>query len=416
MISVEEARAYILKHFKPLEEESVPILDGLDRVLVEDIVSDLNLPPFSNSAMDGYAVRADDIRAASNENPVSLKVIGEIAAGYMPAVDVVDGSAIRIMTGAVLPRGADAVVRFEETSEFVGLKATGKESDQVQVLNAVERGANVRLAGEDIRVGEVIILAGSVLRAPEIGLLAAVGRSHIKVHRRPRVAVLATGDELVALDEPVTPGKIRNSNGYSNTAAVIKAGGIPIQLGIARDTVQDLTSKIHEGIEAKADLFITSAGVSVGDYDIVKDVLNREGKMHFWQVAMKPGKPLAFGLIGGIPILGLPGNPVSAIVSFEVFARPAILTMLGKTRFERPRVNAVLQDDSFNTAGRRNYIRVSVERRDNGYIARTTGEQGSGILSSITRANGLLAMPENVLHLKRGDNVEIYMLDWPEET
>jgi molybdopterin molybdotransferase len=415
MISVEEARAYVLKHFKPLEPEQVPILQALDRALAEDIVSDLDLPPFANSAMDGYAVREEDVRTASKLTPVTLRVVADLAAGYMPRLPVERGMAVRIMTGAVLPPGADTVVRFEETSEAVGLKATGKDSGQVEILNAPARGANTRAAGEDIRRGEVVLKRGSVLRPPEIGLLAAVGRRDVEVHRRPRVAILATGDELVALDEPVTPGKIRNSNEYSNAAAVLKAGGIPIQLGIARDDVGELTRKIHAGLEARADLFITSAGVSVGDYDVVKDVLNREGEMHFWQVAMKPGKPLAFGVIGGVPILGLPGNPVSAIVSFEVFARPAILTMLGKTRFERPRVQATLQEDVHNTAGRRNYIRVTVERKNGEYSARTTGEQGSGILTSITHANGLLAMPEDVMELKSGAHVQVYMLDWPEE-
>jgi molybdopterin molybdotransferase len=415
MISVEEARTYILKHFKPLEPEAVHILQALDRALAEDIVSDVNLPPFANSAMDGYAVRAEDIRGASKDNPVVLRVVADLAAGYMPTVQVEAGAAVRIMTGAVIPPGADTVVRFEETSEAVGLKATGKNRSQVEILNAVERGANVRGAGEDIRQGEVVLRTTSVLRPPEIGLLASVGRERVLVHRRPRVAVLATGDELVAVDEPITPGKIRNSNEYSNAAAVLKAGGTPIQLGIARDNVEDLTRKIREGLDAQADLFITSAGVSVGDYDVVKDVLNREGEMHFWQVSMKPGKPLAFGLIRGVPVLGLPGNPVSAIVSFEVFARPAILTMLGKTRFERPRVEAILQNDAHNTAGRRNYVRVTVERVNGGYTARTTGEQGSGILTSITKANGLLAMPEDVLQYKAGERVRVYMLDWPEE-
>ncbi len=436
MISVEEARAYVLKHFKPLEPERVPILEALDRVLAEDIVSDLNVPPFNNSAMDGYAVLADDIRGATKQSPVTLRVIGDLAAGYMPSQAVEPGTAMRIMTGAVLPPGADTVVRFEETSEAVGQKATGKDSDHVEILNAVERGSNVRAQGEDIHQGEIVLRQGSIVRAPEVGLLASVGCASVLVHRRPRVAILATGDELVAIDEPVTPGKIRNSNGYSNAAAVLKAGGIPIQLGIARDNVEDLTRKIRAGLDAQADLFITSAGVSVGDYDVVKDVLNREGQMHFWQVAMKPGKPLAFGLIGdaqsrsnemvsagegardhasGVPLLGLPGNPVSAIVSFEVFARPAILTMLGKTKFERPTVEAVLQEEVHNTAGRRNYIRVTVEKTSEGYVARTTGEQGSGILTSIVRANGLLAMPEEVLVLPRGARVRVYMLDWPEE-
>lgn len=415
MISVEEARAFILKHFKPLEPERVPLLEALDRVLAEDIVSDVNLPPFNNSAMDGYAVRAEDIRGASKEAPVTLSVIGYIAAGYMPTQTVERGAAMRIMTGAVVPPGADTVVRFEETSEAVGQKATGKDSDRVEIMNAVERGSNVRAAGEDIRQNEVVLKQGTLVRAPEVGLLASVGRKDVMVHRRPRVAVLATGDELVDVGEPVTPGKIRNSNGYANAAAILKAGGVPILLGIARDNIENLTSKIREGLEAHADLFITSAGVSVGDYDIVKDVLNREGEMQFWQVSMKPGKPLAFGLIAGVPLLGLPGNPVSAIVSFEVFARPAILTMLGKTRFDRPSVEAILQDEVHNTAGRRNFIRVTVEKTTDGYIARSTGEQGSGILTSIVRANGLLAMPEDCLLHKRGERVRVYMLDWPEE-
>ncbi|MGB8644102.1 MAG: gephyrin-like molybdotransferase Glp [Anaerolineae bacterium] len=415
MISVEQARAYILAHFKPLEPERVPILDALDRVLVEEIVSDLDVPPFPNSSMDGYAVRAEDIRGAGGATPVRLRVVADLAAGYEPDVAVEAGTAIRIMTGAVLPPGADAVVRFEETSEAVGQKATGKDRAHVDILNAVERGTNVRHAGEDIRKGEVVLHCGDVIRPPEVGLLASIGRATVVVHRRPRVAILATGDELVGIDEPITPGKIRNSNEYANAAAVLRAGGIPVQLGIARDNIDNLTQKLRAGLQAQADLLLTSAGVSVGDYDIVKDVLNREGEMHFWQVAMKPGKPLAFGVIGGVPVLGLPGNPVSANMSFEVFARPAILTMLGKTRFDRVSLEAVLEQEVHNTAGRRNYIRVVVEKTADGYAARTTGEQGSGILMSLVRANGLLIMPEDQLVLPKGARVRVHMLDWPEE-
>jgi molybdopterin molybdotransferase len=417
MISVEEARAYILKHFQPLETERVELLDALDRVLAEDIVSPINVPPHNNSAMDGYAVRAEDIAGASRTNPVRLRVVADLAAGYVPEAKVEPGSAIRIMTGAVVPPGADAVVRFEETSEAVAQKATGKGSDYVEILSAPARGANVRLAGEDIRAGEILLPKGTTLRPAEIGLLASIGCARVPVHRRPRVAILATGDELVDVDEPLTPGKIRNSNEYTNAAAVLKAGGIPIRLGIARDNIEDLTRKIRAGVDAGADLFITSAGVSVGDYDIVKDVLNREGEMHFWQVNMKPGKPLAFGMIGKTPLLGLPGNPVSALVSFETFARPAILTMLGKTKFARPYVMAILQDRAENDAGRRNFIRVHVTRSADGeYIARTTGEQGSGILTSVARANGLLEMPPETREHKPGERVKITMLDYPEES
>lgn len=416
MISVEEARAYILQHFVPLELEYVELLDALDRVLAQDIISPINVPPHNNSAMDGYAVRAADIVGASAQSPTRLRVVADLGAGYVPDVSVGPGTAIRIMTGAVIPPGADTVVRFEETSEAVNQKASGKGSGVVEILNAPGLGSNVRLAGEDIRQNQVILEKGTTLRPSEIGLLASIGASKVGVHRRPRVAILATGDELVPIDAPLTAGKIRNSNEYSNAAAVLKAGGIPVRLGIARDNIADLTQKIREGIDAGADLFITSAGVSVGDYDIVKDVLNTEGEMHFWQVNMKPGKPLAFGVVGKVPLLGLPGNPVSAIISFETFARPAILTMLGKTKFERPQVQAILRDHAENSAGRRNFIRVFVSRNgQDEYVATTTGEQGSGILTSVTRANGLLEMAPDVLEYKSGDRVKITMLDYPEE-
>jgi molybdopterin molybdotransferase len=277
----------------------------------------------------------------------------------------------------------------------------------------------MRNAGEDIRLGEVVFPKGTVVRAAEIGVMASLGKKLVSVHRRPRVAILATGDELVAIDEPITPGKIRNSNEYSNAAAVLKAGGIPIQLGIARDNIDDLTSKIRAGLDANVDLFLTSAGVSVGDYDIVKEVLNAEGEMHFWQVRMKPGKPLAFGILRArseknVPLLGLPGNPVSAMISFEVFARRAILTMLGKTKFDRPTVRAELLEDIKNDAQRRNFIRVVVEKRGSGYVARSTGEQGSGILTSVARANGLVVVSEDVPYVRKGETVEVQMLDMPE--
>ena len=417
MISVEEALSYILKHFAPLEPDRVSLIESLDRVLTEDIVSEMDVPPFNNSAMDGYAVRAEDIASATQEYPVTLRVVGDVAAGYVAKRAVEPGSAMRIMTGAPMPLGADAVVRFEETSEGVESRGAGKNNDNVQILHAVKRGDNMRHAGEDIHAGEIVLPKGMVVRPAEIGVMASLGKKFVSVHRRPRVAILATGDELVAIDEPIAPGKIRNSNEYTNAAAVQRAGGIPIRLGIARDNIADLTAKIRAGLDADADLFLTSAGVSVGDYDMVKDVLNAEGEMHFWQVRMKPGKPLAFGVLRGkksVPLLGLPGNPVSAMISFEVFARPSILTMLGKTKFTRPSVRAVLQEDVKNDAQRRNFIRVVVEKRDGSLIARSTGEQGSGILTSVSRANGLLTVPEDVTLVRKGETVDVQMLDWPE--
>ncbi|MBM4465945.1 MAG: molybdopterin molybdotransferase MoeA, partial [Chloroflexi bacterium] len=358
-----------------------------------------------------YAVRAADTVGASTETPVRLRVIADLAAGYTTDLVVEPSTAIRIMTGAPLPTGADAVVRFEDTSER--LVKGNRPGDWIEIFSQVVVGENVRPAGEDIRKEELVLPEGTVLRPQEIGVLASLGRARVRVIRRPRVAILATGDELIAIDEPLAPGKIRNSNEYSNAALVQRYGGIPIRLGIARDDMEELTAKIREGLAQGVDLFLTSAGVSVGDYDVVKDVLGAEGEMHFWQVRMKPGKPLAFGEIQGVPVLGLPGNPVSAMVSFEQFARPAILKMLGKTRLRKPTVEAILEED-VKSSGRRNFKRAVVTKRNGEYYVSVTGPEGSGILTSMVKANGLAIIPEGVRHVKAGERVTVQMLDWPE--
>lgn len=416
MISVEEALAEILSHVRPLNPERVAILDALGRVLAEEIVSDIDIPPFDNSAMDGYAVRAADVAGASPESPVRLAVTGSVAAGYVSSGRVEPGTAIRIMTGAPLPDGADAVVPFEDTGDMDRSKKARLEepASEIEVRVAVHARDNTRPAGEDMRRGEVAMSAGRVVRPQEIGVLASLGRETVLVHRRPRVAILATGDELLEIHEPLAPGKIRNSNEYTNAALVTRTGGAPIRLGIARDTQADLTDKIRQGLKQGADLFLTSGGVSVGDYDVVKDVLGTEGEMQFWQVNMKPGKPLAFGLLpGGVPLIGLPGNPVSAMVSFEQFARPAILKMLGHQDLDKPTVRAIL-DEPLTNSGRRGFMRVVVVRRADGYHARSTGEQGSGVLTSMAKANGLAVVPEGTLRVDAGSEVVVQMLDWPE--
>jgi molybdopterin molybdotransferase len=416
MISVEEALERILPHFHVLESEAVDILDSLDRVLADDVYSDINIPPFANSAMDGYAVRSQDVKGASCEHPVDLRVVGNLAAGYTSDLVVEAGTAMRIMTGAPLPKGSDAVVRFEDTSEGSDGGKWGRESGgaRIRVLAEVKPDDNVRPLGEDVRSGELVLAKSTVVRAADIGVLASLGRSRVRVIRRPRVAILATGDELLTIDEPLVSGKIRNSNEYSIAALVLRYGGVPVRLGIARDNIDDLTAKVREGIARKVDLFLTSAGVSVGDYDVVKDVLNREGKMHFWQVRMKPGKPLAFGVVEGIPLMGLPGNPVSSMVSFEQFARPAILKMQGKTRLVKPTVEAVLEDDVENS-GRRGYIRVILTRKGQEWSARVTGGQGSGVLTSMAKADGLAIIPEEIRLARAGDRVKVQVLDWSEQ-
>ena len=437
MITVEEALTEILRHVEPLEPERIPILDALGRVLCEEIVSAIDIPPFDNSAMDGYAVASESVVAASADAPVRLRVVGSVAAGYTadlrvdPATAHEPASAIRIMTGAPLPPGADAVVPFEDTSDFDRSKEArlASPAKEIEVRGAVGAGDHVRPAGEDIRRGEQVLAPGRVIRPQEIGVLASLGHAEVWVHRRPRVAILATGDELLEVHEPLMPGKIRNSNEYTNAALVTRTGGIPIRLGIARDTRADLTAKIRAGLAQGADLFLTSGGVSVGDYDVVKDVLGTEGQMQFWQVRMKPGKPLAFGLLqrgstesqaGGpaserVPLIGLPGNPVSAMVSFEQFARPAILRMLGHTELVKPSVQAIL-DDTVTNSGRRGFVRVVVTQRGGRYHARTTGEQGSGVLTSMAKANGLAIIPEGVYQMEAGSEITVQMLDWPEGT
>jgi molybdopterin molybdotransferase len=416
VISVEEALAEILSYVKPLAPERVPILDALGRVLVEEVVSEIDIPPFDNSAMDGYAVRAVDVAGARLESPVRLAVTGSVAAGSVAGQDLKPGTTIRIMTGAPMPRGADAVVPYEDTSDFDRPKEErlAVPAKQIEVREAVQRRDHVRQAGEDIRQGEQVMAPGREIRPQEIGVLASLGHETVLVHRRPKVAILATGDELLEVHEPLAPGKIRNSNEYTNAALVTRTGGIPIRLGIARDTKADLKAKIQDGLAQGADLFLTSGGVSVGDYDVVKDVLDAEGQMQFWQVCMKPGKPLAFGLLrGGVPLIGLPGNPVSAMVSFEQFARPAIRKMLGHKDLAKPTVQAIV-DEPLTNSGRRGFVRVVVRRQAGIYHASTTGEQGSGVLTSMAKANGLAIVPEGIRHVEAGSELVVQMLDWPE--
>ncbi len=416
VISVEEALERILGHVHVLEPEERPVLEALGQVLAEDVVSDYDIPPLDNTAMDGYAVRAADTEGASAETPVRLKVLGELAAGRLFAGKVAPGTAVRIMTGAPMPSGADAVVPFEDTDE-PGERRFGtfaKPVDSVAIYTAVGKGANVRCAGEDMRKGARVLTKGMMLRPAHIGALASLGRGTTKVIRRPVVAVLSTGDELVQVGEPLTPGKIHDSNTYAVSALVRQSGGIPKVLGIAGDSVEELTAKIRSGLDA--DMLLTSAGVSRGDYDVVKDVLAREGEIDFWTVRMRPGKPLAFGTFdsGGrrVPHIGFPGNPVSSMISFELFARPAIFKMMGKQGWERPTLRAIVQDRVVNRDGRRVYARAVVTERDGRYYASLTGPQGSGILTSMVAANALAIVPEDVPAVDPGEEITVMMLNW----
>ena len=406
MISVEQALEKILDYVGVLGAEEIPILDTPGQVLAEDVVSDINVPPLDNSAMDGYAVIAEDTRGAQQQSPKGLEVIGTIPAGSISEKKVTPGTSMRIMTGAPVPNGADAVVQFENTDE------TQREpnSSDIGILAEASPGLNIRRAGEDITRGALTLRQGTVLQSAEIGVLASLGRTSIGVIRRPVVAILSTGDEVVDISQPLPPGKIYNSNTYSLAALVKRYGGIPRLLGIAQDNEDSLTTKLNQGLDS--DMLITTGGVSMGDYDVVKDILAKEGEIGFWRVRMKPGKPLAFGLIKGIPHLGLPGNPVSTMVTFELFARPAMLKMMGKQNWTKPIIQATVEGSVKNTDGRRVFARAIVEKRDGQYFARLTGPQGSGILTSMTSANGLVIVPEDRAGVKAGETVQVMMLGW----
>ena len=409
MISVNQALEEVLNHVDVLQEEERPILDCLGQVLAEDIYAGIDVPPLDNAAMDGYAVQSLDTRGASQESPRFLHVIGTISAGSIPEYEVKSGLAVRIMTGAPIPTGADSVVKFEDTDETVQ-----KESpDKIGVLCEAKVGLNVRQAGESIAKGSLVLSKGIVLRPSEVGVLASLGCSKIKVIRRPIVNILATGDEVIDIGQPLPPGKIYNSNTYSLAALVLRYGGIPRISGIASDSEESLVPMFQN--EINADMLITIGGVSMGDYDMVKDVLAKQGEIVFWKVRMKPGKPLAFGRIRGIPHLGLPGNPVSSMVTFELFVRPAMFKMMGKKNLAKPTVEAVLEDSVVNTDGRRFMVRAVVRERDGKYFAKLTGPQGSGILTSMSLANSLVIVPEDKVRMETGDVAQAIMLDWVKE-
>lgn len=417
MISISEALERILALVGELPAEDKHPLDALGQVLAEDISAGFDIPPLDNTAMDGYAVRSADTAGASPDNPARLSVIGEVAAGYVYDGTVEPGTAVRIMTGAPVPSGADTIVPFEETDEPFekAPHETGRVEGLVQIFKEARVGANVRRAGEDVRGGEVVVPQGTIVRPSEIGLIASLGRASIRVIRRPVVAILSTGDELIEPGQPRSGAQIFDANAYSVAALVQRHGGVPRLLGIARDTIDALTERIRQGLTA--DMLVTSAGVSRGDYDVVKDVLAREGTIDFWTVAMKPGKPLAFGSFPAngrnVPHIGLPGNPVSSMVAFELFGRAAIFKMMGKKDRRRPIITAVAEERIKNIDDPRTFLaRCIVSERDGKFYARLTGAQSSGMLTSMMRANGLTIIPPETDVVEAGEEISVLMLDW----
>jgi molybdopterin molybdotransferase len=400
VISVGEAVALVLEQIRPLPAESVSILGAHGRMLYENIRASRAVPHFDNSAMDGFAVRWTDISHASPQAPVTLRVVDTVAAGYVARRRVSAGTAIRIMTGAPVPRGSDSVVRVEDTEPA---------GDHVRVRKADGAGSHVRRAGEDIRKGQMILEKGRRLTPADLGLLASVGRDPIKVYRRPTVGLISTGDELLKVNEPPRPGKIVNSNSYTLAAAIAETGAIPRVLGIVRDTKKGLAAAVRKAL--RYDIVITSGGVSVGDYDFVKEALQDVGvRMQFWKVAQRPGHPMAFGRIGAKPVFGLPGNPVSSTVSFLLYARPALLRMMGSKDLSLPVIMATLEHDIQKHHRLKEFIRCRIRRENGAAFVSSTGTQSSGVLRSLSLAQGLIVGREEQTVLEKGSQVPVIMI------
>jgi molybdopterin molybdotransferase len=395
VLSVEEALHEILARVAPLETERVALMDALGRALAEPIVSRREIPPWPNSSMDGYAVRAADTR----DGGVWLRVVTQVAAGTLASAPIAPGEAARIFTGAPLPPGTDAVIPQEDVRVEDGAVALGR---------AVRPGEFVRPLGEDVRAGECVLEPGHPIGAAEIGLLATLGYTRVRVRRRPRVAILSTGDEVADLGTEPGPGQIANSNSYSLMAQVLEAGGHPINLGVARDRLESIRTRLEWG--RSADVLVSSAGVSVGEFDFVKDALTALGaELHLWRVSMRPGKPITFGSLERRPVFGLPGNPVSAMVTCELFVRPALRKLAGHTALMRPTMRAQALAPIPNPGSRRGYLRVTLTPIEGGTGARLTGDQGSGILTSMVRADGLAIVPPDTT-VASGESVEVMLL------
>ncbi|MEK6753536.1 MAG: gephyrin-like molybdotransferase Glp [Chloroflexota bacterium] len=404
MLSVTEASERILSNFQTTATESIPLIACANRVLAIDIAAAHDLPFFDNSAMDGFAIRAEDTSAS----PLTLKVVADIPAGSTPKATLKPGQAARIMTGAQLPAGANAVIPVEDT-DFHNRAAGTPAPKTISFTKAIEAGENVRPRGMDIHAGEVVLKKGQTLKPQDLGLLAMLGISNVQVHKKPRVALLSSGDELLEVDAPLESGKIRDSNSYTLAASIESAGGEVLRLGVAKDTRASVEALFQKAIREDADFILSSAGVSVGAFDYVKEVVEANGSLIFWRVNMRPGKPLAFGKYLDKQFIGLPGNPVSAFVGFEVFVRPVLERLSGKLDGNRRRIK-VRSAEEIESDGRESYLRAKIREENGIQIARLTGHQGSGNLLSLVQADALLIIPAGVKCVPAGQEIEALLL------
>ncbi len=403
LLNVDDAISRILEQLRMLEAEVVHLTDSAGRILAEDVVSDTDLPPFDNSAMDGFAIKASD----SGDN-VRLKVVMDIPAGVAPTLTLQAGEAARIMTGAPVPDGADAVIPVEDTDADFSDAGNNSAPDTVTLYRSVSEGAAIRRTGENIRSGQTILRKGTLIGAAEIGMLASLGKSEFAVVRQPRVAIVGSGDELVGIDEPVAAGQIRDSNSYTLAALVAGDGAIPLRQAIASDSPESLREMFRTTLAQSPDLIVSSAGVSVGAADYVRTILDELGEIGFWRINLRPGKPLAFGKIQDIPFFGLPGNPVSAMVTYMVLVRPALMKLAGKPH--QAKTVSVIAGEAMTSDGRRTYARVNLEEENGQLIARQTGTQSSGAHMSMVLADGLMIIPEGKRSVEPGETFDVMLL------
>lgn len=402
--SVDDALQAILAGIRPLSSENVPLLSAFGRTLAADIYAPLDLPPFANSAVDGYAAQSAD----TTPSPVTLTVVMDIPAGTWPQQTLQAGQAARIMTGAPVPHGADTVIPVEDTDADWGTEEARLSPTHITLQRAARVGDNVRPAGENVRAGQLLLHAGTVLRPQDIGMLASVGMAHAPVTRQPRVALLSSGDELLMPGQPLSAGKIYDANSFTLAGLIAQVGGLPMVMPPASDTLESVRALFQAAIDAQPDVIVSSAGVSVGAADFVRGVLGEKGRVDFWRINLRPGKPLAYGHVQGVPFFGLPGNPVSAMVTFDVVVRPALLKMLGQAD-NAEQVRAITAED-IHSDGRRSYLRVTLERVEGRLMARLTGTQSSGALMSMVLADGLMIVPQDVTFVPAGTELTVRLL------
>jgi molybdopterin molybdotransferase len=409
LLSVREAQDIVLSTIQALSPQKVTTQLAYGRVLAENIVASFDLPHFANSSMDGFAIYQSDAIHASPEKPAILNVVADIPAGTLPGIPLSKGQAARIMTGAPIPPGADAVVPIEDTDQSNQLNSTALP-DVVKIFKSAQKGQFIRQVGDDIHQGEIILEAGKRLNPQDVGMLVTLGQSQVLVQSRPRVAIFSSGDELQLLDHcPPAPGKIFDANQYVLTGLLQNEGCEVIQLGIAQDSPESVSNKLAEAVACSPDLIISTAGVSVGVYDYTRQEIEARGSLSFWRVNMRPGKPLVFGNYQGIPYIGLPGNPVSAYVGCVVYVIPAVRKFQTLPPFEHQSIS-VITSEAIQSDGRESYLRCNVYNKNGNYYAKLTGHQGSGNLFSLVQANALVIIPAEVKQVPAGATLTAWLL------